>query len=188
VVAGELAAARATAERALALGLAHAERAHEAMAWRVLADVAAREARFDAAREAYAHALELGDTLSLRPLVARAHFDLGRLQRRLGHLADAEEHLARAVVLFGDMGMRGWLEMSEPELRALGHLVIVARANASLYDYLTRKFAGDSEVRVILDRRQRETSGDGRPGAAERRQHAIDAALRARGLVIVIPR
>src|SRR5207247_3117941 len=38
-------------------------------------------------------------------------------------LSDAEDHLARAVVLFADMGMRAWLETSQPELQALGHLV-----------------------------------------------------------------
>src|SRR5262249_58658659 len=50
LLAGDVAAARATADRAMALALAHGERGHEAMAWRVLADVSAREASFDAAR------------------------------------------------------------------------------------------------------------------------------------------
>src|SRR3989449_3186501 len=124
---GDTAAARVAADRAMALALTHGERAHEAMAWRVLGDVSAKEASFEAARQAYEQALALGDALGLRPQIARAHFDLGRLQRRLGHLSDAEDHLARAVVLFADMGMRAWLETSQPELKALGPLVIVAR-------------------------------------------------------------
>src|SRR5437867_2002769 len=185
---GDTAAARVAADRAMALALTHGERAHEAMAWRVLGDVSAKEASFEAARQAYEQALALGDALGLRPQLARAHFDLGRLQRRLGHLSDAEDHLARAVVLFADMGMRAWLEMSQPELKALGHLVIVARTNADLFDYLTDKFAGDPEIRVILDRRQGEPKRDGPTGTAERRRHAVDQAVRTRGLAVVIPR
>jgi len=171
---GDVRSARVAADRAMALALAHGERAHEAMAWRVLGDVAAREASFDAARQAYEQSLALADELSLRPQIARAHFDLGRLQRRLGHLSDAEDHLARAVVLFSDMGMRSWLEQSQPELKALGHLVIVARSNLDLFDYLTEKFAGDPEIRPT--------------GTAERRRHAVDQALRTRGLAVIIPR
>jgi hypothetical protein len=90
--------------------------------------------------------------------------------------------MARAVVLFADMGMRYWLEQSEPELKALGHLVIVARGNVDLFEYLTRQFTGDPEI--ILDRRQREGL---RSGRAERRHHAVDGALRTRGLAVVIP-
>ena len=185
---GDTAAARVVADRAMALALTHGERAHEAMAWRVLGDVSAKEASFEAARQAYEQALALGDALGLRPQIARAHFDLGRLQRRLGHLSDAEDHLARAVVLFADMGMRAWLETSQPELKALGHLVIVARTNVDLFDYLTDKFAGDPEIRVILDRRQGEPKRDGPTGTAERRRHAVDQAVRTRGLAVVIPR
>ncbi|HEV8584932.1 MAG TPA: tetratricopeptide repeat protein, partial [Methylomirabilota bacterium] len=142
---------------------------------------------FETARQAYEQALTLADELLLKPLTARAHFDLGRLQLRLGHLGNAEDHLARAVVLFADMGMRSWLEQSQPELKALGHLVIVARSNVDLFDYLTEKFAGDPEIRVILDRRQGEPKRDGPTGAAERRRHAVDQALRTRGLAVIIP-
>jgi hypothetical protein len=129
----------------------------------------------------------LGEELGLRPLIARAHFDLGRLERRLGHLGDAEDHLARAVVLFAEMGMRGWLERSQPELKALGHLVIVARSNMNLFDYLTEKFAGDPDVSVILDRRQGAPTRTAVMGIAERRHHTTDQALRTRGLAVVVP-
>jgi tetratricopeptide (TPR) repeat protein len=152
----------------------------------VLGDVSAKEASFDAARQAYEQALALADELSLRPQIARARFDLGQLQRRLGHLSDAEDHLARAIVLFADMEMRSWLELSQPELKALGHLVIVARSNVNLFDYLTEKFAGDPDIRVILDRRQDEPQRDG-PTGAERRRHVVDQAVRTRGLAVVIP-
>src|SRR2546428_10284303 len=123
---GDVRSARVAADRAMALALAHGERAHEAMAWRVLGDVAAREASFDAPRQAYEQSLALADELSLRPEIARTHFDLGRLQRRLGHLGDAEDHLARAIVLFADMGMRSWLERSPPEAQTPGPLRLLA--------------------------------------------------------------
>jgi hypothetical protein len=84
--------------------------------------------------------------------------------------------------------MRAWLEQSQPELKALGHLVIVARTNVNLFDYLTEKFAGDPDVRVILDRRQGEPKRDGPTGLSERRRHAVDQALRTRGLAVIIPR
>jgi hypothetical protein len=90
-------------------------------------------------------------------------------------------------VLFADMGMRSWLEMSQPELKALGHLVIVARSNVDLFDYLTEKFANDPEIRVILDRRRADALRNGPLGTGERRHHAIDQALRTRGLAVIIP-
>jgi class 3 adenylate cyclase/tetratricopeptide (TPR) repeat protein len=185
---GDVATARVTADRAMALALTHGERAHEAMAWRVLGDVAAKEAGFDAARQAYEQTLALAEELALRPQLARAHFDLGRMQRRLGHLDDAEDHLARAIVLFADIGMRSWLEISQPELKELGHVVIVARSHVNLFDYLTEKFAGDPVVSVILDRRRDEAARNGPIGTAERRHHAIDHALRGRGLAVIISR
>jgi class 3 adenylate cyclase/tetratricopeptide (TPR) repeat protein len=181
---GDVAGARAAADRAIELSLAHGERGHEAMAWRLIGDVAAQGpvSDFASAREAYEQALAIGDELGLRPLVARTHFNIGQLQRRLGRLEDAEAHVTRAVVLFADMGMRHWLEQSEPELKALGRLVIVARSNVDLFEYLRRQFAGDPEI--ILDRRQRPAE---RAGRDERRHHGVDGALRARGLAVVLP-
>ena len=183
---GDVRAARATGDRAMAQALLHGERGHEAMLWRLLGDVSTREASFEAARQAYAQALTLGEELGLRPLTARAHFDLGRLLRGFGQLSDAEEHLSRAVVLFADMGMRPWLERAQPELKALGHLVIVDRANVNLFDYLTEEFAGDPELRVILDRRHQPLR-EATISITDRRHHAIDQALRTRGLAVVIP-
>jgi hypothetical protein len=56
----------------------------------------------------------------------------------------------------------------------------------NLFDYLTEKFAGDPDIRVILDRRQDEPQRDG-PTGAERRRHVVDQAVRTRGLAVVIP-
>jgi predicted ATPase/class 3 adenylate cyclase len=187
---GDVSRAGEIAERALALARTHAERGHEAAALRLLGDVAAaqRPPRLAAATERYTAAIALCEQLGLRPLLARAHLGLGQLHRRGGHVQAAEAHLATAVVLFSDLGMRTWLDRSEPELRALGHLVIVARPNVNLYEYLKNKFAGDASVQVVLDRRSGKApgAGGGEPRGAERRRLAVDQALRQRGLAIVI--
>jgi len=90
-------------------------------------------------------------------------------------------------VLFADLGMQSWLERAQPELKALGRLVIVERTNVNLFDYLTEEFAGDPDLRVILDRRHREPLHETALRVAERRHHAIDQALRTRRLAVVIP-
>ena len=115
------------------------------------------------------------------------------MHRRAGRAPEAEAHLASAIVLFADLGMWAWLDRSEPELRALGHLVIVARPQVNLYEYLRQKFADDPNVQVVLDRRQGERRGETAAtaadrGAADRRHMEIDQALRARGLAVVISR
>ena len=145
------------------------------------------------ATEYYTAAIALAEELALRPLLARSHLGLGQVHRRAGRAPEAEAHLASAIVLFADLGMWAWLDRSEPELRALGHLVIVARPQVNLYEYLRQKFADDPNVQVVLDRRQAErrsetaaTAADHR--AADRRQLGIDQALRARGLAVVISR
>jgi class 3 adenylate cyclase/tetratricopeptide (TPR) repeat protein len=191
LVAGDVRRARAVAERALELARTHGERGHEAAARRLLGDVAALGDPDDPDRAAvhYGAALRLAEELGMRPLQARTHLAVGQLLRRRGELPEAEEHIARAMVLFSDLGMRFWLERAEPELRALGHLVIVARDNADLFEFLAAKFKEDAGVRVILDRRH-VAPGDGvaATGRAEsdRRRQSLDARLRARGLAVVI--
>src|SRR5205085_12467907 len=90
------------------------------------------------------------------------------------------------MVLFSELGMWTWLDRSEPDLRALGHLVIVARPQVNLYEYLRQKFADDPNVQVVLDRRY--DGAGARQRTADRRQLAIAQALRARGLGVVIQR
>jgi tetratricopeptide (TPR) repeat protein len=191
---GDTARAAQIGERALELARTHGERGHEAAALRLLGDLAlAHEPPLvGTATEHYRTAIAIADELGLRPLLARTHLALGQLQRRAGRAVDAEGNLTTAVVLFSDLGMRSWLDRSEPELRALGHLVIVARPHADLYEYLRQKFADDPNVQVVLDRRHGEDRPE-TPGAsvekraAERRRLAVDQALRARGLAVVIP-
>ena len=191
---GDAVRAAEIGERALELARAHGERGHEAAALRLLGDVAAVQEPplLTTASERYATAISIADELGLRPLLARAHLGLGQLHRRGRQVQEAEAHLATAVVLFSDLGMRAWLDRTEPELRALGHLVIVAKPNVNLYEYLKAKFADDPNVQVVLDRRHPEPRPEGGASverrAADRRRVAIDQALRSRGLAVVLTR
>jgi hypothetical protein len=176
------------AERALNLARAHGERGHEAAALRLLADVAVGQQppRLDHAAERYIAAAAIAEELGLRPLLARSRLGLGQAHRQAGRALEAEEHLAGAMVLFSELGMWTWLDRSEPDLRALGHLVIVARPQVNLYEYLSQKFADDPHVQVVLDRRH---DGEGAPRDADRRHHQpVDHALRTRGLAVIIAR
>ena len=71
------------------------------------------------------------------------------------------------------------------------YLLIVARDQPALCDYLTRNFAGDPKVQVLLDRRrgkrrQRvESHNPERRRGERRRQRGIDQDLRYRSVVIV---
>jgi tetratricopeptide (TPR) repeat protein len=181
------------AERAIELAVRHGERGNEAEARLLRGTLAARPEELDAATAVaeFARALAIAERLDMRPLQGRTHLALGRLHRTLKHNEVAEDHIARAIVLFSGMGMRSWLEQAEPELLALGHLVIVGRTNVDLYDYLVQKFAADANVRVILDRRQGErrvksasVAADHR--ATERRRQATDEKIRTRGLAILL--
>jgi len=85
-------------------------------------------------------------------------------------------------VLFSTLGMRGWLDRAAPELTALGSLLVVGRANVGLYEYLSRRFADDGRLRVVLDRRR---AAPGAPSTTERRRRSVDDKLRDRGVAIV---
>ena len=50
------------------------------------------------------------------PLVAHCHLGLGRLYRRTGDSAKAEEHLTTAATMYREMSMTFWLEKAEAEL------------------------------------------------------------------------
>jgi tetratricopeptide (TPR) repeat protein len=92
----------------------------EADALHLLGDVAARReppASADAVSQ-YRQALALAHELGMRPLVAHCHFGLGKLYRRTGDPAKAEEHLGTAMAMYREMDMRFWLEQAEAEQRA----------------------------------------------------------------------
>ena len=52
----------------------------------------------------------------MRPLVAHCHLGLGKLYRRTGDRAKAQEHLTTAATMYREMGMTFWLEKAEAEL------------------------------------------------------------------------
>ena len=192
LVAGQVDAARARAQEALDLALAHKERGHQAWTLYLLAEIAASGEHPDAGRAeaTYGQAAVIAEEQGMGPLRARIALGLGRLHVRAGDRVRGEDQLMAATALFRDMDMRYWLEQAGGELKALGHVFVIAEEHRNLYDFLARKFGEDTHVRVILDRRQ----GDRRrvavaPGSerrrVERRQKAVDAMLRSRGFVVV---
>jgi hypothetical protein len=69
--------------------------------------------------------------------------------------------------------------------RAKRHLLIISRHHPGLYDYVTKRFAGEPSVEVILDRRrgrdrraQQHQAEVERRAADRRTRPDIDAALR----------
>ena len=70
------------------------------------------------------------------------------------------------------------------------YLVIAARSNSDLYDYLRQQFAGDETVQVLLDRRRaerrRQDSGTRQRRRGERRHvRGRESDLATHGFVIV---
>ena len=49
----------------------------------------------------------------MRPLVAHCHLGLGKLYRRRGKHAQAQEHLTTETTMSREMDMRFWLEQAE---------------------------------------------------------------------------
>ena len=193
LAAGQIESARAVAQRALELALAHKEHGHHARGLKLLGDVlaAASPAEPGPAEDSYRQALALADELAMRPLTAQTLLGLGRLYQRTGRRTAAADRLADAVLLLHEMGMRPWLSSAADELQAIGRLFIVARSKRALYDDLQREVGGGA-VRVILDRREGERRHQSQPDTTERRvrdrrrQAAIDEAVRARGFAVVV--
>jgi class 3 adenylate cyclase/tetratricopeptide (TPR) repeat protein len=109
--------ARQHAQASLEMARAQSQRGTEAWAWRLLGEIAAATdpPDFAEAESAYREALTRASDLGMRPLVAHCHLGLGQLHRRTGDVAKGREHLATALALYGDMGMRSWLEKAEAE-------------------------------------------------------------------------
>jgi hypothetical protein len=61
--------------------------------------------------------MTLASELEMRPLVAHCHLGLGRLYRRTGKAAEAQEHLTTVREMYGEMGMTFWLEKLDEEAR-----------------------------------------------------------------------
>jgi tetratricopeptide (TPR) repeat protein len=192
LAAGEPERARPVAQQALELALAHKERGHQALALRVLGDIAGAgaPAEIGEAEAYYGQALALAEEVGMRPLVARIQLGLGRLYAVAGRRSVAEEHLAAALGLLREMDMRFWLARAAEGLMALGHLFVVARYDVQLCDYLKAEFANEP-VTVILDRREGERRGGGQAAGDDRRRADrrsrpdVDESLRTRGFAII---
>jgi tetratricopeptide (TPR) repeat protein len=113
--------ARACADRAATLARARGERGYEAHARRLLGEVAARSGPggVPEAEAHYRQALASAEELDMRPLAAHCHVGLGKLYRRTGKLAQAEERLTVGTTMYREMNMRFWLERAEAEKRVL---------------------------------------------------------------------
>jgi tetratricopeptide (TPR) repeat protein len=118
LLAGKLDDARRLAERAVDVCVAHRERGHHAWALRLLGAVTASGPAADraVAEGHYRQALALADELGMRPLVAHCHLGLGKLYRRSGEPARAEQHLAIAAAMYREMDMGFWLDKAEAAL------------------------------------------------------------------------
>jgi DNA-binding SARP family transcriptional activator/class 3 adenylate cyclase len=87
----------------------------------LLGDIATHPDRFDAesGETHYARALALAEPRGMRPLVARCHFGLGRLYRKIGRREEARAALSQSVEMLRDMHMTFWLSQAEAELDRL---------------------------------------------------------------------
>jgi tetratricopeptide (TPR) repeat protein len=118
LLAGRTDDATRRAEEALRVSCDRGERGVQAHAIRLLGEIASHSDPSDVepAEGHYRQALALADELSMRPLVAHCHLGLGKLYRRTGDRAKAEEHLGTASAMYREMGMGFWLEKAETEL------------------------------------------------------------------------
>ena len=112
--AGHPAEALEHARQALDLARDRKQRGFEALALRLLGEVASHPDRFEPGNaEQYARqALSLADELGMRPLGAQCRLDLGTLWCRTDRAVDGQEHLTTAAAMFRDMGMTRWFEKS----------------------------------------------------------------------------
>ncbi len=119
LLAGRLDTALALGHEALTLAREHGERGHEAWALRLLGEIAAKSDPLDAkeTERYYREAWTLADELGMRPLVARCHLGLGKLDGRPGDGAKTREHLITAATMFREMDMGVWLAQAQAALR-----------------------------------------------------------------------
>jgi class 3 adenylate cyclase/tetratricopeptide (TPR) repeat protein len=117
---GRLDEAERLCRQSLDLARAHKQRGHEVYALRLLGAVAAGRDASDEAAGYYGSALALANDLGMRPLAAHCHLGLGKVYRRTGKRAQAEEHVATATTMYREMGMTYWLEKAMAEMRELG--------------------------------------------------------------------
>jgi class 3 adenylate cyclase/tetratricopeptide (TPR) repeat protein len=119
LLAGDLDQAADAATRALDLFRRQQERGHEALAMRLLGDIATHTSAHDAEAH-YRMARALADALGMRPLVARCDLGLGRVFHKAGQPARAIAALEVSCAQFRELGMATDLARAEAELKAAG--------------------------------------------------------------------
>ena len=112
---GRPAEAIQAAEQGLARYRARGERGSEGWVLHLLGEIAASGDPLEVARADghYRQAMALAKELGMRPLLAQCHLGLGKLYRRAGDRAKAEEHLTAARDMYREMDMGFWLEKAE---------------------------------------------------------------------------
>jgi class 3 adenylate cyclase/tetratricopeptide (TPR) repeat protein len=100
---------------ALAMGREQTMRNVEASSLHLLGEIAAtlQPPALDDAGQHYRQALGLAEELGMRPLVAHCHFGLGKLFRRTGDGAKAEEHMTTTRAMYREMDMRFYLARAD---------------------------------------------------------------------------
>jgi tetratricopeptide (TPR) repeat protein len=180
ILANRVDEASSAAQRALSLANERGQRGDAAAALHVLGEAAARGSQdVDQAERYYLSAIALAGELEMRPLLARAHLGIGRLYARAGDRDRAEDHFLAATRLFITMDMPRWLRQAVSSLSELGGLLIVARDQRGLYEYLTGRLAPDGPIRVVMD-----APGDRPVVDDEGRPQHIAAMLQSHGLSI----
>ena len=112
--------AEAEAARGLALATVDDARAYHAPLGRIRLESLAlqgKEPCRDEALSEWGRLIDLATELSMRPELAHCHLGLGKLCRRTGNQAKAEEHFAIATAMYREMDMGFWLEKAAGEFR-----------------------------------------------------------------------
>jgi class 3 adenylate cyclase/tetratricopeptide (TPR) repeat protein len=114
-LAGRAAEAAPVAARALDLARRFGERGIESEILLALGEIdeALAPEDVDRADARYRQAIEIGEALGLRPVLARAHLRRGQFRLRIGDEAAARGDLATATRMFREMDMRFWLGRAE---------------------------------------------------------------------------
>jgi tetratricopeptide (TPR) repeat protein len=120
--AGRVQEAAELAARALDLAVGQNGRGDQAWALRLGGEIASRRdpADLEQAEDQYRRALALAEELGMQPLAAHCHLGVGKLYRRVGDRAKAEELLSTVTAMYREMAMGFWLQHAEAEMRALG--------------------------------------------------------------------
>jgi class 3 adenylate cyclase/tetratricopeptide (TPR) repeat protein len=122
LLAGRIDEASRLARSALDDTTRNGQRGHRAWATWLLGEIAMTGGpdHVQRATDHYLQALTEATGLGMRPLVAHCHLGLGKLCRRRGNTAQAQEQLTIATSMYREMNMTYWLEHADAQMRQLG--------------------------------------------------------------------